>query len=80
MPRKAIIPENFRAMAGALDLSLGILSGDHLFLTGTTGSGPDGCGSGGAAARGRGGGNPGDRICRETARMICHLALARKAA
>ena len=42
MKRQAVIPEAFRAAAEALDLSPGILSRDHLFLTGTTGSGPEG--------------------------------------
>ncbi|KIN77241.1 RidA family protein [Sulfitobacter mediterraneus] len=42
MPKRAIIPAAVAAAAEALNMSPGIVSGDHLFLTGTTGSGPDG--------------------------------------
>ncbi|UWR13742.1 RidA family protein [Sulfitobacter sp. M368] len=42
MPKRAIIPAAVAAAAEALNMSPGIVSGDHLYLTGTTGSGPDG--------------------------------------
>jgi len=42
MPKRAIIPAGVATAAEALNMSPGIVSGDHLFLTGTTGSGPDG--------------------------------------
>lgn len=42
MTKRAIIPPAARAAAEALNMSPGIQSGDHLFLTGVTGSGPDG--------------------------------------
>ena len=38
----AIIPAEFRKAADALNLSAGIISGSHVFLSGTTGSDPDG--------------------------------------
>ncbi len=37
MPKRAIIPAEFKQAAEALNMSPGILSGDHLFLTGTAG-------------------------------------------
>lgn len=40
--KTALIPEGFEASAEALAMSPGIISGDHVFLTGITGSGPDG--------------------------------------
>jgi enamine deaminase RidA (YjgF/YER057c/UK114 family) len=42
MPKHAIVPPEVQAAADALGMSPGILSGNHIFLTGTTGSGPDG--------------------------------------
>ena len=42
MSRRVLIPEGFRATAARLAMSPGIVSGDHVFLTGTTGSAPDG--------------------------------------
>jgi enamine deaminase RidA (YjgF/YER057c/UK114 family) len=42
MTKRAIIPAAARPAAEHLKMSPGILSGDHLFLTGVTGSGPDG--------------------------------------
>lgn len=42
MPIKAIMPDAFRAAAEDLKMSPGIMSGDHVFLTGVTGSGPGG--------------------------------------
>jgi enamine deaminase RidA (YjgF/YER057c/UK114 family) len=41
MPKRAIIPPKVQTPATALGMSSGIISGDHFFLTGTTGSGPD---------------------------------------
>ncbi len=38
MPKRAIIPPDFRAAAEQLKMSPGIVSGDHVFLTGVTGS------------------------------------------
>lgn len=40
--KRALIPEDFREAARALNMSPGIVSGNHVFLTGVTGSGPDG--------------------------------------
>ncbi|MBL4627519.1 MAG: RidA family protein [Roseicyclus sp.] len=40
--KTAIIPDGFQASAEALAMSPGIVSGDHIFLTGITGSAPDG--------------------------------------
>ncbi|WP_419907681.1 RidA family protein [Hoeflea sp.] len=42
MTRKAIIPPALRAAAGQLKMSPAILSGNHLFLTGSTGGDADG--------------------------------------
>ncbi len=42
MTRRAINPAGFAAAAEALKLSAGVVSGDHVFLTGATGSLPDG--------------------------------------
>lgn len=43
LPMKTpLIPDGFQASAAALAMSPGIVSGDHIFLTGITGSGPDG--------------------------------------
>lgn len=42
MTKRAICPPQVQEAALALGMSPGIVSGDHLFLTGTTGSGPDG--------------------------------------
>jgi len=42
MVKILVIPENFREAATAAKISPSILSGDFLFLTGTTGSGLDG--------------------------------------
>jgi enamine deaminase RidA (YjgF/YER057c/UK114 family) len=42
MSKRAIVPPEVKHAAEALGMSPGIQSGDHLFLTGTTGSGPDG--------------------------------------
>jgi len=38
MAKRAIIPPEFRAAAEQLKMSPGIVSGDHVFLTGVTGS------------------------------------------
>lgn len=38
MAKRAIIPPDFRAAADQLKMSPGIVSGDHVFLTGVTGS------------------------------------------
>lgn len=38
MPKRSIVPAQFRAMADELKMSPGLLSGDHVFLTGVTGS------------------------------------------
>jgi enamine deaminase RidA (YjgF/YER057c/UK114 family) len=38
MAKRAIIPPEFRAAADQLKMSPGIVSGDHVFLTGVTGS------------------------------------------
>ncbi|MBF9194420.1 RidA family protein [Microvirga terrestris] len=38
MGKRAIIPPEFRAAANQLKMSPGIVSGDHIFLTGVTGS------------------------------------------
>jgi len=42
MTRQAIIPTDVKEAAEALNMSPGIVSGGHLFLTGVTGSGPKG--------------------------------------
>lgn len=42
MPKRALIPEAAKPAVAELKMSPGILSGDHVFLTGVTGSGPDG--------------------------------------
>ncbi len=42
MVKRAIVPPAFRAAAEQAKMSPGLLSGDHLFLTGVTGSGPEG--------------------------------------
>lgn len=42
MPKRALIPPSAKPAADALKMSPGVLSGDHVFLTGVTGSGPDG--------------------------------------
>lgn len=42
MTKRAIVPPAFRAAAEQAKMSPGLLSGDHLFLTGVTGSGPEG--------------------------------------
>ena len=42
MTVRAIVPPAFRAAAEQSKMSPGILSGNHLFLTGVTGSGPEG--------------------------------------
>jgi enamine deaminase RidA (YjgF/YER057c/UK114 family) len=42
MAGKAVFPEGSRAIADRLMLSPGIISGNHVFLSGITGSGPDG--------------------------------------
>ena len=42
MPKRPIYPEGSRATADAIKVSPGVLSNGHLFLTGMTGSGPDG--------------------------------------
>jgi enamine deaminase RidA (YjgF/YER057c/UK114 family) len=42
MARKVLLPDGSRASADALRLSPGIVSGGHVFLTGMTGSLPDG--------------------------------------
>lgn len=42
MPKTALIPPQVRAAADALQMSPGIVSGNLIFLTGTTGSGTDG--------------------------------------
>jgi enamine deaminase RidA (YjgF/YER057c/UK114 family) len=42
MPATAIVPPGMQGAADALKLSPGVRSGDHLFLTGMTGSGHDG--------------------------------------
>ncbi|QPH52908.1 RidA family protein [Pontivivens ytuae] len=42
MSIKAVVPPDFAAGAKALGVSPGVMSGGHLFLTGVTGSGPDG--------------------------------------
>lgn len=41
-PPRAVFPPGTEAAADALKLSPGIVSGEHLFLTGITGSAPDG--------------------------------------
>jgi enamine deaminase RidA (YjgF/YER057c/UK114 family) len=38
MAKRAIVPPEFRAAADQLKISPGIVSGDHVFLTGITGS------------------------------------------
>ncbi|MBM1174920.1 RidA family protein [Microvirga arabica] len=38
MAKRALIPSEFRAAADQLKMSPGIVSGDHVFLTGVTGS------------------------------------------
>lgn len=40
--RRALFPAGARATADQMKLSPGIISGTHVFLTGVTGSGPDG--------------------------------------
>ena len=42
MARRALLPTGSEAMAAQILVSPGIVSGDHVFLTGITGSGPDG--------------------------------------
>lgn len=42
MTRRALFPAGARATANLIKLSPGIVSGDHVFLTGMTGSGADG--------------------------------------
>ncbi len=42
MPKRALIPDAAKPAVAQLKMSPGILSGDHVFLTGVTGSGPDG--------------------------------------
>lgn len=42
MPKIAIYPEGSQAAATQIKVSPGIISGDHVFLTGITGSLPDG--------------------------------------
>lgn len=42
MSKRAIIPPEVARAAEQLHMSPGIVSGDHIFLTGTTGSLPDG--------------------------------------
>lgn len=42
MPKRALIPYAAKSAAAQLKMSPGILSGDHVFLTGVTGSGLDG--------------------------------------
>ena len=42
MPKRALIPDAAKPAFAQLKMSPGILSGDHVFLTGVTGSGPDG--------------------------------------
>src|SRR5215207_8075235 len=38
LPKHALFPPEFRAAAERLNMSPAIVSGDHIFLTGTTGS------------------------------------------
>ena len=40
--KRALIPSAFAEAAAALNMSAGIVSGGHVFLSGVTGSGPDG--------------------------------------
>ncbi len=42
MPAKAIVPQGMQAAVSQMKMSPGVSSGDHLFLTGMTGAGPDG--------------------------------------
>jgi enamine deaminase RidA (YjgF/YER057c/UK114 family) len=42
MTRKALFPAGSRTTAGAIKLSPGVLSGNHVFVTGMTGSRTDG--------------------------------------
>ena len=42
MARRALLPKGSEAMAAQILVSPGIVSGDHVFLTGITGSGTDG--------------------------------------
>ncbi len=42
MARQALFPAGARIIADQIKLSPGIISGNHVFLTGMTGSGPDG--------------------------------------
>ncbi len=42
MARRLVMPPAFQAAAERLKMSPGILSGDHLFLTGVTGGNPQG--------------------------------------
>ncbi|XDA99905.1 RidA family protein [Sulfitobacter sp. LCG007] len=42
MPPRALIPEPSRAISAQMRMSPGVASGGHVFLTGMTGSGPDG--------------------------------------
>lgn len=42
MARRALFPAGARTIADQIKLSPGIVSGNHVFLTGMTGSGPDG--------------------------------------
>jgi enamine deaminase RidA (YjgF/YER057c/UK114 family) len=42
MARRALFPPGSRSVADQIKVSPGIVSGNHVFLTGVTGSGPDG--------------------------------------
>ncbi|MEP5010010.1 RidA family protein, partial [Roseobacter sp.] len=42
MSRIPIVPKHLQGRGADLDISPGIISGDHVFLTGMTGSAPDG--------------------------------------
>ncbi|OIQ24471.1 MAG: hypothetical protein BM562_18145, partial [Alphaproteobacteria bacterium MedPE-SWcel] len=42
MTRKALFPAGSESQATQIKVSPGIMSGDHVFLTGVTGSRPDG--------------------------------------
>jgi len=42
MTRQALFPAGSRIMADRIRLSPGIVSGNHVFVTGMTGSSPDG--------------------------------------
>lgn len=43
MTKRAIVPPEFQAAAEQLKMSPAIISGDHIFLTGVTGSDAHGC-------------------------------------